>query len=257
MSESETDLFKKLRLAYKYLEIEYDLTQKEVVKMLNAKFNKHGKISYISTSYFNKYLKADKIEAGLNLPKLKSIVRSLDTLLKDKYNVAWNYKTESYESIDSLNLKQSKKRTQSLSGVWIGYTWNATMSDLTKKEWVYIFKMHIDENGKVVCSTESAKFESEIINIVENRAVIELTNHRRRLYIVIPIGVADEEHLKNAKVFQLAYTDTGDKRVKSGLAIIERAKDSYDSIKPGNIEVTKLNKPDFIDFIRNAQLLIS
>jgi hypothetical protein len=243
-------LSKKFDKALTVLNQQY--TNSEVRGKLNEKLT-----SKIKESIFSKMKLAHKRKNYLNDVHEKNyfqIFEILEPIIENEFHVVWDDKSEEFKKmIDDTN----NPRLQGLVGVWIGYSWDVTMTSNTGKDFIHIFKVNVAAINDIICVAQRATFTgNKIVLINTDRVAIEMTSAYRKIFLIIHIGNAELEDLKKEKMFYLAYADSGNKRVKSGLAVMQRTDRNFEDIIPESKEVIHIEDPHLAQFLTNTQLIV-
>jgi hypothetical protein len=198
------------------------LKAKEIIddfKEKNPKYN----LTPTSLSNLNTWTTGPLKDTQVAENLFRKIVNYFVTRMKDDYNLIWNTKTQEYIDINSKDVGQASinaERLEGLSGVWKVYTWNKTKNTETGKDYINIFKIEIDA-PKVIGETKNNFFESGTIELIAHEKIaITLITELRRICFVGRIGsTVDLNKMNNICV---AYIDSGNDNLKSGIAVIEK-----------------------------------
>jgi hypothetical protein len=260
MPITNTRLLDRLFSAYKVVLDENIPTQKKLLEVITERRVKKGKRRLVEITAFSKYLDPErKYIAQLSELTLKFLVDDIDEILNEQGKFEWNANENKYTPIlKVIRENETNNRIKALSGLWLGYSWNSALSKEYnyEKNYYHVFKIHIDDNGRVRCGTKAADLESTKVDIVLNRLIIELRSLDRIIYIIIHIGSADANHLRKRKKHKIVYCDTGDKRIRTGVAIIRRSEEDYETFAPHNLEESKMIHPEDVQYLLGKQFVI-
>ncbi|OQP64748.1 hypothetical protein A3860_18490 [Niastella vici] len=243
------------------------LIKKDVYQMIvdyhlgNEKFR-------FSESTFSKCINACENSIHIHTISRKHfsyIFEVIDPYIKSTYELIWNDSKKEYVKEETLSLSANETvnknaRLLELTGGWIGYSWNENRTKEKNIPHINIFKLNIRDIDKITCVTEKAEFKEGKMNTANHdRLIIDLVNSHRKIILIGHIGLAEEGKLKKLDRIHLAYVDTGDRNVKTGLAIIERTDIEFSNIETESKEITffDIEKADFLMLhLQNTQLII-
>lgn len=232
------------------LRISYNDTQ--VRELLNSDPSIH-----LTESAFSKLKNACNNSSylkDLHEKKYSKIFRILDPLIEKECGIVWDNTDKIFKKIDEST---RNPRLQGLLGTWEGFSWDATASEAQGGQYVHHFKIKISSINDIRCSIQRATFVGNRITLIStDRVAMEMNSPNRKLFFIIHIGNGEVDDLKNEKTFNLAYLDSGDKKIKSGLAIINRTSKNFDDIMPGSTRITETEYEHYIRFLRDTQIII-
>lgn len=187
----------------------------------------------------------------------RKVFEIIDPILETDYHIIWTSEERIYKEQTE---KTSDPRLNGLIGTWECYSWDAVTTKMKQQGHMHLFKMKINTITDIHCITRDTEVKGNRILIIgSDRASIELSNERRKIYIIFHIGNGTLNDLKRENSFNLAYIDSGDKKIRSGLAIIERTEKNFDDIKPASILANELESdkpPGFFDLLKHSQLIL-
>lgn len=171
--------------------------------------------------------------------KYKAILSVIDPFILKNYGYRWDEKGKCYRKarlVNNINREFEIERINALKGYWIGYSWDqsTTESDPLDKEYIHVFKVEIKDATNVVCETKQAALVEATMSklIGKDKVAIELGPDQRKIFLIIDIGLLENKFLQTKEKFSLAYIDSGNSKVKAGLAFIERVEmDTYINTK--------------------------
>ncbi len=199
--------------------------------------------------------------------KYKSILSVIDPFLIRNYGYKWDDKGKCYRkarSINSTNREFEIERINTLKGFWIGYSWDksTTESDPLDKEYIHVFKVEIKDATNVVCETKQAALVEATMSklIGKDKVAIELGPEQRKIFLIIDIGLLENKFLQTKEKFSLAYIDSGNSKVKAGLAFIVRVDiETYVNTKVESRATTSFDgvfNESRINKMRDTQLIL-
>lgn len=190
-----------------------------------GKRDKTGKIA-LSETHFNKHKNVYKNPTYLSyitLAKFTHLMKAVNLLLIKEFKKEWNGSTKSYVDIPSIITDAasfgtydgaSSERIEHLFGMWTCLSWNQLRSEIN------YFTLRIYDEQNVICENQYGTLGGNIFFITKDRIAISLASLHRRIYFIAKVGLGD--HLKKIHELNVAYVDSGDEKVKSGIAIFKR-----------------------------------
>ncbi len=255
-------ILKRIKKAWEYLKGKGN-SQIQIVALLNDKFRKdkiyRGTDKFISTSTFNTYINATNYINSVNESRAWLIVRALEEYLRDDFEMMWDETHEQLVSISEADLRKNIRRIEALFGTWEAYSWDLKLSEDKKEGYIHSFKVKIEEAGSVLCSTQGTTFKNGKIYLIGiDKACIELSNSGRKAFFILDIGSDEVEDIRNRKQFKLAYVDSGQYTVRSGLIAMRKTDIDYDNIACESKPVVELKEhwPELKDILQDKQFVL-
>jgi len=244
--------------------------QIELTKVLNERNDaKPNGDAFITAHYLNKFLKWKEGRAKIAPRTLATIIETFEALISGgEYKGSVQNKND-YQSVSKSTQKSNRidvdrERLQGLTGTYEGFLWDAGVTRKKKNEsHIHVFKIHINNIEEIQCETKGGKFgKGAIFLLGTEKILIELIEDgkSRKLFLMMEIPSASGDVLKRKKQFHVGYVDSGYKKIKAGLAILERTSTPFHQIEIGNKPSTYLeenNKDETIlKFIEKAQVIV-
>lgn len=214
----------------------------------------------ISESDFSKMLNAYRNKEFISSKlqkKLTEISEILDELLKQHYKFFWNELEKTYTQDPNLKIDS---RIEAFYGTYIAYNWDKGTSIKNNHiPYIHCFKMMFSRT-EILCNTKDSELAGvSIISITSDRIAIEISNTHRKVFIIVYLTNAPFSEIQHKGYFESVYIDSGTDDIKTGIAIFERTKQTYQSIKPQSLPLSELEgkiNPDYIKILQNTQLIL-
>lgn len=248
--------------AIQFINVKEDLDDEEIYVIIREAIpDKTG----MSSSYLNKLKNAwnnsDHLKVG-NLRRYKRFLDFLSERIGIIHNAFWNEDAGDYikdgEQPMIIQTKSNPDKLEGLIGVWKGYSWNTDRAENGEPP-INVFKLHIKGVNDITCEVEMGTFDKGKISLITNdRIEINISNDHRKIILMKRIGFGNKKALLTTSSLKMAYIDSGDKRVKVGLALLERA-DGNDLFEPGSAELSSFEsdmQTKLLEFLNSSQKIL-
>lgn len=139
----------------------------------------------------------------------------------------------------------SNERLMGLCGVWLGHYWSS-------ENGIVVFKIEIIDLENVIYESIRSRYKGFMRLIPDEKFYIEATGEggRRKAFFMGDVGPFED--LTKTKGIKIAYVNSGVPMIKSGLSILIKVNEEFESITLMNYPIENIN-PKIIEYLQREK----